>query len=129
MLCCLPVLPLEASSIQTCIDILNSIHRDFGIQPASTLNPLNELCLESVINIYFDRNNPEAVARAHAANREMSIRFYEAGFRFYRLDVQLMQEFVAKESKNRELVDQLRQSLDPEGILSPGRYQNKSSEA
>lgn len=129
MLCCLPVLPLEASAIQKCLDILNSIYRDLGIQPASTLNPLNELCLESVINIYFDRNNPVAVEKAHEANREMSIRFYEAGFRFYRLDVQLMQEFMEKDGKNRELVDQLRQSLDPAGILSPGRYQNKSSEA
>lgn len=122
MLCCLPVLPLEASSIQACLDILNSIHRDFGIQPASTLNPLNDLCLESVINIYFDRNNPEAVAKAHAANREMSHRFYQAGFRFYRLDVQLMKEFFRVGMSENALDLLLKSALDRNKIMSPGRY-------
>jgi hypothetical protein len=125
MLCCLPVLPLEASAISACLEILESIHRDFGIQPATTLNPMNELCLESVINIYFHRNKPEEVEKAHEANREMSRRFYEAGFRFYRLDVKLMKEFIRKENPHWSLVDKLKDTLDPNRILSPGRYSIK----
>jgi 4-cresol dehydrogenase (hydroxylating) len=122
MLCCLPVLPLEASAISACLEILNSIYRDFGIQPATTLNPMNDLCLESVINIYFDRNRPEEVEKAHQANLEMSRRFYEAGFRFYRLDVRLMKEFIRSENSHWDLVNRLKVCLDPEKILSPGRY-------
>lgn len=122
MLCCLPVLPLESSSITACLDILSSIHRDFGIQPATTLNPMNDQCLESVINIYFDRNNPDDVNRAHQANLEMSRRFYQAGFRFYRLDVKLMKEFIMPSNPHWKLVHRLKEALDPGGILSPGRY-------
>lgn len=122
MLCCLPVLPLEASSIKSCIEILDSIYRDFGIQPATTLNPMNDQCLESVINIYFDRNDPEAVQKAHDANLEMSRRFYDAGFRFYRLDVKLMKEFIMQDNPHWELADRLKTALDPNRILSPGRY-------
>jgi 4-cresol dehydrogenase (hydroxylating) len=122
MLCCLPVLPLEASAITACLEILSSIHRDFGMQPATTLNPLNDQCLESVINLYFDRNNPEEVEKAHQANLEMSRRFYEAGFRFYRLDVKLMKEFILPSNPHWKLVRQLKNTLDPDGILSPGRY-------
>ena len=123
MLCCLPVLPLEASAIEACLNILAGIHRDFGIQPATTLNPMNDQCLESVINIYFRRSEPEEVKKAHEANREMSRRFYEAGFRFYRLDVRLMQEFIRKENLHWDLVSRLKNCLDPNRILSPGRYE------
>lgn len=128
MLCCLPVLPLEASAIEECLDILDGIHRDFGIQPATTLNPMNDQCLESVINIYFRRSDPEDVKKAHEANREMSLRFHRAGFRFYRLDVRLMQEFIDKENQHWNLVEQLKTCLDPQGILSPGRYERKAQE-
>jgi 4-cresol dehydrogenase (hydroxylating) len=125
MLCCLPVLPLQASSIAACLEILDSIHRDFGLLPATTLNPMNDQCLESVINIYFRRDDPEEVKKAHAANREMSLRFYKAGFRFYRLDVQLMQEFVQMGNpEGWKFVAGLKAHLDPDGILSPGRYTN-----
>lgn len=122
MLCCLPVLPLEASSISACLEILDSINRDFGIQPATTLNPMNDQCLESVINIYFRRDNPEEVQKAHAVNREMSLRFYQAGFRFYRLDVQLMQEFINTKNLHWQLIKNIKHCLDPDHILSPGRY-------
>ena len=123
MLCCLPVLPLEASSIAACLEILDSIYRDFGIQPATTLNPMNDQCLESVINIYFRRDDAEGVKKAHAANREMSHRFYRAGFRFYRLDVRLMQEFFRKDHSQQLLFNQWKEALDPNRILSPGRYE------
>ena len=127
MLCCLPVLPLEASAITACLEILNGIHRDFGIQPATTLNPMNDLCLESVINIYFRRDNPEEVAKAHEANLEMSRRFYKAGFRFYRLDVKLMKEFIFPSNPHWDLVHRLKNALDPAGLLSPGRYSSPES--
>jgi hypothetical protein len=58
----------------------------------------------------------------------MSLRFHRAGFRFYRLDVRLMQEFIDKENQHWNLVEQLKTCLDPQGILSPGRYERKAQE-
>jgi 4-cresol dehydrogenase (hydroxylating) len=127
MLCCLPVLPLQASAIIDTLEILDSIYRDFGIMPATTLNPMNDLCLESVINIYFRRNDPQAVANAHAANKEMTKRFYEAGFRFYRFDVKLMHEYINPENPHWKFVSRLKKALDPDRILSPGRYEPRVS--
>lgn len=127
MLCCLPVLPLQASAITDTLEILDSIYRDFGIMPATTLNPMNDLCLESVINIYFRRNDPQAVANAHAANKEMTKRFYEAGFRFYRFDVKLMHEYINPENPHWKFVSRLKKALDPDRILSPGRYEPRVS--
>lgn len=123
MLCCLPVIPAKAADIQGAVEILDSIDRDFGIIPAGTLNPINDLYLEAVINIYFDRTQPEAVAAAHKANLEMHRRFYEDGYRFYRFDVKTMQEYLDPSDPHWQLVHRLKECLDPHGILSPGRYE------
>jgi 4-cresol dehydrogenase (hydroxylating) len=123
MLCCLPILPATGKDIQTTIDILDGIDRDFGIIPAATLNPMNDICLEAVINIYFDRQDPEAVKQAHAANDEMIRRFYEEGFRFYRFDVKTLHAYIDPENPHWKLVSRLKAALDPDRILSPGRYE------
>ena len=123
MLCCLPILPSKAQDIAAAVDVLDSIDRDFGIIPAATLNPLNDLYLESVINIYFDRTDPEAIAKAHAANKEMHRRFYEAGFRFYRFDVETKKQYIHAGNEHFDFVGRIKKALDPNHILSPGRYE------
>jgi 4-cresol dehydrogenase (hydroxylating) len=123
MLCCLPILPAKADDIADAIEILDSIDRDFGIIPAATLNPLQDLYLESVINIYFDRTDPAAVLRAHEANAEMHRRFYADGYRFYRFDIETMKSYVDAENPHFKLVDVIKTALDPNRILSPGRYE------
>lgn len=123
MLCCLPILPANAADIQKTVDILDSIDQDFGIIPAATLNPMNDLCLEAVINIYFDREDPESVKRAHEANNEMIRRFYTSGFRFYRFDVKTFHSFIDPQNPHWKLVSTLKNALDPDRILSPGRYE------
>jgi 4-cresol dehydrogenase (hydroxylating) len=126
MLCCLPVLPAKAEDIKAAIDILESIEHDFGILPAATLNPMNDQCLESVINIYFDRYDPESVKKAHDVNNEMIRRFYTSGFRFYRFDVKTLHTYINPENTHWKLVARLKKALDPDRILSPGRYEAKN---
>jgi len=123
MLCCLPILPANGPDIEKATEILDSIERDFGIIPAATLNPLNDLYLESVINIYFDRTEPAAIEIAHNANNEMIRRFYEAGFKFYRFDVKTMHDYINPENPHWKLVGKLKEALDPNRIFSPGRYE------
>jgi len=123
MLCCLPILPAYGPDIQKATEILDSIERDFGIIPAATLNPLNDLYLESVINIYFDRTEPASIELAHRANDEMIKRFYDVGFRFYRFDVKTMHDYIDAENPHWRLVAKLKQALDPNRIFSPGRYE------
>jgi 4-cresol dehydrogenase (hydroxylating) len=122
MLCCLPILPAAEADIRRSTEILDGIFQDFGIMPATTLNPLNDLYLEAVINIYFDRTNPAEVEKAHRANEEMIRRFYQDGFRFYRFDVKTMQSYIDPANPHWKLVGKLKSALDPKGTLSPGRY-------
>jgi hypothetical protein len=125
MLCCLPILPANGPDIEKATQILDSIEADFGILPAATLNPLNDLYLESVINIYFDRSDASAVALAHKANNEMIHRFYESGFRFYRFDVKTMHDYIDPQNPHWQLVAKLKNALDPNRIFSPGRYESQ----
>ena len=125
MLCCLPILPANGSDIKKATDILDSIEADFGIIPAATLNPLNDLYLESVINIYFDGTDPKAVDLAHQANLEMIKRFESYGLHCYRFDVKTMQSYLNPENEHWKLVGKLKKALDPNRIFSPGRYESQ----
>lgn len=123
MLCCLPILPARAKEIAEAVEVLDSIDRDFGIIPAATLNPMNDQHLESVINIYFNRNDAGDTERAHKANEAMTQRFLDKGFKFYRFDVKLFSKFSDPENPHWRLVRRLKEALDPNRILSPGRYE------
>ena len=123
MLCCLPIIPAKGADIQGAVDVLDSIDRDFGIMPAATLNPLGDLYLEAVINIYFDRTDTESVEKAHAANAEMHRRFYGEGYRFYRFDVETMKQYIDPADPHWQFIHRLKEALDPNGVLSPGRYE------
>jgi 4-cresol dehydrogenase (hydroxylating) flavoprotein subunit len=123
MLCCLPVLPAKADAIKRAAEILDEVAKSHGIMAAGTFNPIDGYNLEAVINLYFDRRKPEEVKQAHAANDALHDVFHASGFKFYRLDVKNMHRVFDYKPLYWETLDGLKKSIDPNGIISPGRYQ------
>lgn len=122
MLCCLPIIPASAADVADCVEILNEMGKKFGNIPAATLNPLNDLYLEAVINIYFDLTSPVSTAAAHRFNEALHERFYARGFRFYRYDIKLGKQYRHYAPEHWNMVKKLKDALDPQHIISPGRY-------
>lgn len=127
MLCCLPVLPAKADAIKRAAEILDQVAKSHGIMAAGTFNPIDGYNLEAVINVYFDRRNPEEVKQAHATNDALHDAFHDAGFKFYRLDVKNMQRVEPYKPVYWQVLNELKAYLDPKGIIAPGRYHFKGS--
>jgi len=68
--------------------------------------------------ILFDGRSQEATARAEACYRALFAAGKREGFAPYRVPVQLMDLVV----EHGALVRRLKRAVDPEGIVSPGRY-------
>ena len=122
MLCCLPIMPFSQVGVQIVLKCLKEVEAEFATEPAVTLNPINDLYLEAVINIYFDRDNIAERDRAHKANSFLHKRLYELGLRFYRLDIKEMALQPKIDSPHNRLTATIKQSLDPKGTIAPGRY-------
>ena len=78
--------------------------------------------IETVINLAFDRNDPERVKAAHACNDELTAAFVRDGLIPYRVGVQSMGQVVDPADPFWQTVGELKKALDPNGIIAPGRY-------
>jgi 4-cresol dehydrogenase (hydroxylating) len=122
MLCCLPIIPASAKDIADCVEVLNEMGKKYGNIPAATLNPLNDLYLEAVINIYFDLTSEESTQQAHRFNEALHERFFERGFRFYRYDITLGKKYRKYAPEYWEFIKKIKLAIDPKNIINPGRY-------
>ena len=83
---------------------------------------ITERTLACVITIAFDRDCPGEDAKALTCYRDLLGRLTEAGYYSYRLGIQSMTEMSCENGYNRFL-RLLKDCVDPENILSPGRYE------
>ena len=122
MLACLPIIPMDGATVADALSLVDSVCQRYDLTPAVAVNPIDGDCLESVINVYFDRRVPEQVARAQACNRKLHETLLAEGFRFYRADIENMRLLMDDKAPFWRTVRLLKGALDPDGILAPGRY-------
>ncbi|MGZ5279237.1 MAG: FAD-binding oxidoreductase [Pseudobdellovibrionaceae bacterium] len=118
-----PLVINQAEKVQQYVSFVESICARHGIEPLITLTTVSERCFDSTIPILFDRQNPEATKRAQACYRELLSEGKKKGFIPYRLGVDQMEDVTSDpQSVSWRRVAKIKQALDPNEILSPGRY-------
>lgn len=122
---CLPIVPMSGRDAQAAADATETIFRKRGFEAFITFNMLNSKALEGVINLVFDRTVPERVEAALLCIEELQQRFVEFGYTPYRLGVQSMAEFIDARDPFWQTVNDLKQVLDPNDIIAPGRYNTR----
>jgi 4-cresol dehydrogenase (hydroxylating) len=122
LLYCLPIVPLSGSSIRDVVDVTNRIYAQYGFEPYMTFNVVTPNALEGVINLAFDRSDPEAVERAHHCIEEQHDTLIGKGYIPYRVGIHLMDKIADPQDSFWQLVRELKSTFDPEHIIAPGRY-------
>ncbi len=118
----LPILPATAPEAQAAVECIERVFASHGFTPYITLNLMNSRALETVINMAFDKRQPERVAAAHACNEELTAEFIRQGYIPYRVGIQSMGQVVHADDPFWQTVRDLKKVLDPNHIISPGRY-------
>lgn len=117
-----PLVPMHPSSVRRYIEMVKTITKDHGVEPLITLTTLNDKVFDSTIPILFDANDLKQTQEAQQCNRELLESGANLGFIPYRLGISSMPWLAERMGSAGQMNKKLRSALDPDNILSPGRY-------
>lgn len=117
------VLPLSGAEFVKSMDICRPIFEEFGFDYMGGLmvGPLARHA-EHVMDLLFDRSDPEEMKRAYACFDKLLSVNVAAGYAPYRVNTAFMNKTAeAYGPAQRDLNRRLKNALDPHGILAPGK--------
>jgi 4-cresol dehydrogenase (hydroxylating) flavoprotein subunit len=118
---CAPVAPAQGQHAQTLAEIASRVLLGHGFEPMLSVTLITERALICVVSISYDREVTGEDERARVCCDELQAEFDRAGYRPYRLGIQSMKLAAGSGAWSR-VIEALRNSVDPGGILAPGRY-------
>ena len=117
-----PLVPMKPDTVRAYTDMVRTVCIAHGMEPLITLTSLSDRCFDSTVPLLFDRTDPDDTARAKACFRGL----FEAGKRLgvypYRAGIDQMDLVVDPEAPFWDLVSRIKKAVDPQHIISPGRY-------
>ena len=122
-LCANVALPFTGEHIADCAAAVASAARQANVQVSRSFAMLAPTAASGFFPLYFDRRDQARIRRAHAF-KEGLLRTLE-GMHIYpmRMDIDRMAPFLDRHPSDFwETVAAVKTALDPQGIISPGRY-------
>lgn len=117
-----PVVPITAGDVRSFRDAIEPVFAHHGFECCITLTAVNERSFDCTLPLLFNRDDPDEVARAGRCYQELVDACLARGYIAYRLGLQSMDGAAAWNPSFWDTVNRVKQALDPQGILSPGRY-------
>lgn len=118
-----PVVPFMSNHLSRAINIAQRTAEEFGFEPQIAFIFPSERAIYMFPSIVYDRDVSGEDEKAIACHDKMLNSFLSAGYYPYRLGIQSMAALAGNESPYDELVGRIKHLLDPDSILSPGRYE------
>ncbi len=123
MACALIAVPFDGARVLDLLARVDASASEFAIDVACTFSAISATAFEGFIRTYFDRREPSAINTAHQWNHHLHHRLIEAGIYPYRLNVEEMaQIFDGTTSTLSATLEEIKNTLDPDRIIAPGRY-------
>lgn len=117
-----PVVPVTKNAVLDYLSLIEPIYLKHGFEPLSTFIMANPRAFCSILSINYDRNDPEEKARAGRCYKELFNAIMEGGYIPYRAGIQSFKWLGHGSSGFWDVIKKLKKTLDPSGILAPGRY-------
>ncbi|MGA9583093.1 MAG: FAD-dependent oxidoreductase [Allosphingosinicella sp.] len=115
-------LPLEGAVIAEFIGRLEATLLRHGYEPMLSLTLINDRYAKCFQQLMYDREIAGEDAKARACHVELFALIEDSGFTHSRVDI-LHMEDMRRRARSTALRDRIARSLDPNGILAPGRYE------
>jgi 4-cresol dehydrogenase (hydroxylating) len=117
-----PVAPTSGENAETIWHIVRDTMLRHGYEPAVSITLLTERTIDCVVNVSYDRDIEGEDERAMACHDDMLRQFCEVGFYPYRLGIQTVGKMPPRTPEYERFITGIRDQLDPNRILAPGRY-------
>ncbi len=118
-----PVLPMKGEVVVEMIQLARTFYQKEGFEFAATLTVVSPRTCQAILSIYFDAENSVERERARRLSHELRKQFSSNGWTAYRLATdEMAHELTNVDPGLIALRSRIKKALDPNGILSPGRY-------
>ncbi|MEA2069024.1 MAG: FAD-linked oxidase C-terminal domain-containing protein, partial [Verrucomicrobiota bacterium] len=122
LLFCLPIIPASGKTVDEVVRDTRDTFARHGFEAAITVNLMDTKAMEGVVSLAFDRRDEAQTKAAHACIQEMEARYMEQGYPPYRVGINSMHQVVNEDDPFWKTIRGLKQALDPNNIIAPGRY-------
>ena len=128
LLWCSPLAPMEGRHALAVDRIASEVVLRHGYEPMISITLVNERSIALIISISYDRDVPGEDERAKACHRELLDALAQSGYYSYRLGIHSMALTDGQRSYD-SLLQSLKNTIDPVGVLAPGRYVRRHASA
>lgn len=123
-----PVAPISGIHGERMSEIAKSVLLAHGFEPMLSITLLTERTMACVISISYDRDIPGEDQRARQCHAELVSALTAEGYQFYRLGIGMM-DAMNTTGDYGAFVRRIKDAIDPNGILAPGRYAARTKNA
>jgi FAD/FMN-containing dehydrogenase len=118
-----PLVPMRSEAMRRFIGHVRAVCPKYGIEPMITFTSLKHDTVDSTIPIVFNLADSNAVAQAQACLAELVSEGLKQGWVPYRLNLEQQASLLQADQPFWQISAKIKQALDPDNIISPGRYQ------
>jgi 4-cresol dehydrogenase (hydroxylating) len=122
-----PVLPATGGDARAVVNVVDPIYRKHGFDTLVTFTLITERAMVCVTNVSFDRRQADEAARAQACYDELSHALMAEGYVPYRSGPRGMAALDPHASTFWDVTSRIKQALDPDGVIAPGRYDPRAA--
>jgi 4-cresol dehydrogenase (hydroxylating) len=124
-----PTAPADGAQVERLAKMTVDLMLKHGFEPMISLTMLTSRIVYSVLAITYDRSVPGEDEKAMVCYRELEETCQKEGYYPYRLGIQSQGNEQLNNGSYSALLEQLKNAVDPNGILAPGRYGTAASPA
>jgi len=119
---CAPLVPFDGKHVINALKIIEEVLIAHQFEPNLGFSCATDRSLIITIGIVYDREIPGEDQQALSCHNTLLEKLNEAGYIPYRLAIDSMEKLPQPQDDYGKLLHQLKKALDPNDILSPGRY-------
>lgn len=118
-----PLVPMRPGDVRRYVGMVQAVCIKHRLEPLITFTSISDKLFDSTVPLIFARGTAGAGQAAKNCYNELLTTGRELGFFPYRVGVETMQTLAGWMVDSKAMHARLRAALDPEGGISPGRYQ------
>lgn len=119
-----PIMPFTGSDTKRVLSLVDKVFAKYGFRAFVTLNLIENLSLEGVINLTFDRRDHKRVSLAHKCVLETTKLLTASGYPPQRMSIFQMTHLRPMDLTQQRAVQGLKNLFDPNSIIARGRYKS-----
>lgn len=112
-----PLCPFHGDHVRRLVDLTRIICAQYRVDLGITLNTLSDAIVEGVISLKF-----RSAELGHKCMLDLYEKFANQGYWPYRLNVEIMDQFIKSNDPFWMAAKKIKSVLDPNGIIAPKRY-------